>query len=96
MIYGGKALTASVWVAGIWAWTSGDASFFAQLMRILLPLTVGGHFFITVIFIIWGRKLNLATPTNIVQVLFFGMFHVADVWLKRAETEAPKSPESIN
>lgn len=87
MIYGGKALTASVWVAGIWAWTSGENNFFAQLMRILLLLTVGGHVLIALIFILWGRKLNLATPANIVQVLLFGMFHVADVWLKRAENK---------
>ena len=85
MIYGGKALTASVWVAGIWAWTSGENIFFAQLMRILLLLTVGGHVLIALIFIIWGRKLNLVTPANIVQVLLFGMFHVADVWLRRAD-----------
>ncbi len=41
-----------------------------------------------VMFFLWGRKLGLATVANIIQIIFFGMFHVADVWLKRAEGQS--------
>lgn len=85
VIIGGKVLTALVWVAGIWAWATGSDAFFAQMMRLVLPLTVGGHVFLAMLFYLWGRKLQLATVSNLLQILLFGMFHVADVWLKRVK-----------
>lgn len=89
MILGGKALTACVWAAGIWAWASGDDSFFGQLMRILLLLTILGHLLMAIGFYLWGRKLGAATLANTIQVVLFGMFQVADVWLKRADGQKP-------
>lgn len=90
LIYGGKALTALVWILGIWAWAGAgqlgtDPSFFTQLMRMLLVVTAGGHLFIALGFYFWARPLQLATWANMLQVLVFGMFQVAAVWLKRAE-----------
>lgn len=92
MIYSGKAFTALVWVLGIWAWSNfsgigNDPSFFTQLMRMVSLVTIGGHLFILLGFYFWARKLQLATFGNMAQVFIFGMFHVADIWLKRAENE---------
>ena len=95
MIFGGKAFTALVWLLGIWAWSSftgigNDPSFFNQLMRMVSVVTLGGHLLLLTGFFFWARTLGLATASNMAQVFIFGMFQVADVWLKRAESEAQK------
>lgn len=95
MIYGGKAFTAVVWLLGIWAWSSftgigNDPSFFTQLMRMVSVVTLGGHLLLVFGFFFWARALGLATASNMAQVFIFGMFQVADVWLKRAESEEQK------
>jgi hypothetical protein len=95
MIYGGKAFTALVWLLGIWAWSSftgigNDPSFFTQLMRMVSLVTLGGHFILLVSYFFWARTIGLATTSNMAQVFIFGMFHVANVWLKRAESEEQK------
>ncbi len=92
MIFSGKAFTALVWVLGIWAWAdfSGigtDPSFFTQLMRMVSLVTAIGHLLVVLGFYFWARKIKLATFGNLAQVMVFGMFHVAAVWLKRAEDE---------
>ncbi len=95
MIYSGKAFTALVWILGIWAWTNfsgigNDPSFFTQLMRMVSIVTAIGHLFVAIAYYFWARKIQLATFGNLVQVFVFGMFHVADIWLKRAEAEEQK------
>lgn len=95
MIYGGKAFTALVWFLGIWAWANftgigNDPSFFTQLMRMLSIVTAVGHLFVMLAFYFWARKIQLATFGNMLQVMIFGMFHVADIWLKRAGIEEQK------
>jgi uncharacterized protein YhhL (DUF1145 family) len=100
MIYVGKGFTAVVWLLGIWAWSSftgigNDPSFFTQLMRMVSVVTLGGHLLLAFSFFFWARTLGLATASNMAQVFIFGMFHVADVWLKRAESKEQK-PNQAN